>query len=105
MNAILLLILGGVIITGGDIFLKQWATSSKLLFLLVGLFVSLIGLLFLAFGFKSKGLAVANILFIAVNIMTLLLVQIFYFKEKLALPQFLGVIISIIGICLIEFKL
>ncbi len=104
MNAILLIILGGIVITGGDILLKQWAMSSKSLFLLSGLFISLIGLLFLAFGFKSKGLAVANIVFVAANIITLLLIQIFYFKEKLGLPQFTGIILAIIGICLIEFK-
>ena len=103
MNGLLLLIIGGVVITGGDILLKKWATNSQILFLLAGLFVSVIGLLFLALGLKSKSLAVGNIIFVAVNMIVLVLAQIFYFKEALSSVQLLGIAIAVVGVCMIEF--
>jgi len=102
MNAIILLIIGGAIITGGDLLLKKWATNSQLWVLLAGLFISVIGLVFLAFGFKSKSIATANIIFIAVNMITLLLAQIFYFKETLTSIQFFGILLSVVGLFIIE---
>jgi len=103
MNGMLLLIIGGAIITGGDILLKKWATNSGILFLLSGLSISLIGLLFLALGFKSKSLTIGNIIFVAVNMIVLVLAQVFYFKEALSYIQLLGIAISVIGVCIIEF--
>ena len=103
MDGLLLLVIGGAIITGGDILLKKWATSSNLIFLLGGLLISVVGLLFLALGLKSKSLAIGNIIFVAVNMIVLVLAQIFYFKETLNSIQLVGIILSVIGVCIIEF--
>lgn len=44
--ALLLLALGGIILTVGDIVMKEWVINNKILFYFIGLFIYLIGLNF-----------------------------------------------------------
>ena len=55
MNVGLLLVLiGGLILTVGDIVFKNWAINNSWLTFIFGLFIWTIGLVFLALSFKYK---------------------------------------------------
>jgi len=106
MNSLILLIIGGTVVTFGDIFLKKWAISYAPIIslrFLIGILISSIGLTFLAFAFRSKSIATANIIFVAVNTIAIIIIQMLYFKEKITLIQLIGIIIAAAGVILIEF--
>lgn len=100
--AILILLVGGIILTIGDVFMKKWVESNNISLFLIGLFVYLIAMIFLAFSFKYKNIAVASIIFAIFNVIALSLVSWFYFKETLSLMQISGIIFGIIAIVLLE---
>jgi multidrug transporter EmrE-like cation transporter len=100
--AIILLLIGGIILTVGDIFMKKWVNTNAHIFYFVGLVIYLIGLNFLAQSFKFKNIAVASLIFILVNIVTLSIVSWFYFKETLSPLQIAGMIFGIIAVIILE---
>jgi len=100
--AIILLLIGGLILTIGDIFMKKWINTNAYLFYFIGLATYLIGLNFLAQSFKFKNIAVASVIFVIFNIVTLSLVSWFYFKETLSPMQIIGIVIGIIAIVVLE---
>jgi len=101
-KAIIILFLGGSILTIGDIVMKKWVLSNSLGTFILGLSIYLIGLVFLAFSFKFKNIAVASTIFVIFNVVTLSLVSFFYFKEVISPLQILGIFIGIIAIIVLE---
>lgn len=100
--AIILLLIGGVILTIGDIFMKKWVNTNSYVFYIVGLAIYLIGLNFLAQSFKFKNIAVASVIFVIFNVVTLSIVSWLYFKETLSMMQIIGIIIGIMSIVILE---
>lgn len=100
--AIILLLIGGLILTVGDIFMKKWVNTNAYLFYFIGLATYLIGLNFLAQSFKFKNIAVASVIFVIFNVVTLSIVSWLYFKETLSPLQITGMIIGIIAIIVLE---
>ena len=100
--AIILLLIGGIILTLGDILMKQWVITNRYLFYFIGLVVYLIGLNFLAQSFKFKNIAVASVIFVIFNVVTLSLVSWLYFKETLSLMQIVGIMLGIASIIVLE---
>jgi multidrug transporter EmrE-like cation transporter len=100
--AIILLFIGGVILTLGDILMKKWVVTNKYLFYFIGLAVYLVGLNFLAQSFKFKNIAVASVIFVIFNVVTLSLVSWFYFKETLSFTQIIGITLGIASIVVLE---
>lgn len=100
--AIILLSVGGLIVTVGDILMKKWVASNNWYFFIGGLLVWLFGNSFLAFSFKTENIAVASVIFIVFNIVTLALVSWLYFKEPLSTYQIIGIIFSLIAVSFLE---
>jgi len=99
---IILLLIGGLILTIGDIFMKKWVATDTYLFYFIGLATYLIGLNFLAQSFKFENIAVASVIFVVFNVATLGIVSWLYFKETLSTLQIAGIIIGIIAIIVLE---
>jgi len=99
---IILLFIGGMVLTVGDIFMKKWVAVDRPVFYIVGMIIYLIGLNFLAQSFKYKNIAVASVIFVAVNVITLSLVSWWYFKESLSLLQILGIVVGLASIVILE---
>lgn len=100
--AFILLLIGGIILTIGDIVMKKWVTNNNYVFYIVGLIVYLIGLNFLAQSFKYKNIAVASVIFVIFNVVTLSLVSWLYFKETLSLFQIIGIVLGICSVIILE---
>jgi multidrug transporter EmrE-like cation transporter len=102
MPPIILLFLGGTILTIGDIIFKFYFEKSRYSLYVLGLMTYLVGLIFLVKTFKTQNIAVASAVFIIINIITLLLVSRFYFGEHLSNFQTIGIVIAIIAIFFLE---
>jgi multidrug transporter EmrE-like cation transporter len=98
----LLLLAGGVILTAGDLFMKQWVNSNRRLFYIIGLAIYMIGMLFLAQSFKHKNIAVASVIFVLFNVITLAIVSWLYFKEGLTGWQLVGIILGLASVAVLE---
>jgi glucose uptake protein len=99
-----LLFFGGVILTLGDIVAKQWVASNKNYLFLLVLFLYLFGLIFLVFSFKYKNIAVASLIFVIFNIITLTLVSWFYFNERLTPLELAGIVLGLVAVSLLEYS-
>jgi len=105
MNSItgsILLLTGGCILTIGDIFMKKWVISDNPKLYLYGMLIYIFSLNFVAFSFKSKNIAVATIIFVLVNVISLTLVSWFYFNEKLSITQLFGIALGIASVIVLE---
>ena len=100
--ALALLAIGGLTLTVGDLFMKEWVTVNKTYIYLIGMVFYIIGLNFLAFSFKYKNIAVASVIFVLINIITLLVFSYFYFHEKLSGLEIAGILLGIAAIVMLE---
>lgn len=99
---ILILFIGGSVLTIGDIVMKKWTTTNSIHLFLSGLFIYLIGLIFLALSYKYKNIAVASTMFVVFNIVTLSFVSWLYFKESLSNFQLIGIFLGIASVAFLE---
>lgn len=100
----MLLLTGGIILTAGDLFMKQWVNSNRRLFYIIGLAIYLVGLLFLAQSFKHKNIAVASVIFVLFNVITLAIVSWLYFKEGFSGWQIAGVLLGLASVVILELS-
>ena len=98
----LLLFIGGSVLTVGDIVMKKWVTNNNIFLFVEGLAIYLVGLIFLAYSFKYKNIAVASTIFVVFNIITLSIVSWFYFKETLSTVQLIGIVFGIFSVLFLE---
>ncbi len=98
----ILLFIGGSVLTIGDIVMKKWIVNNNVFLFIIGLIIYLIGLIFLAYSFKYKNIAVASTIFVIFNVITLTIVSWFYFKETLTPFQIIGIILGISSIIFLE---
>jgi len=99
---ILIIFIAGIGLTIGDIIMKKWAMTGNAIFYVIGMIAYMIAIGFLAESFKYKNLAVANAICVGLNVVTLVIVSWFYFKEALTISQTIGVLLIVIGIVIIE---
>ena len=92
---ILLLFLGGILLTIGDLIMKEWVINNKMLFYVAGLAVYLVGLMLLAHTFKYKNIAVASTMFVIFNVVTLSLASWILFKEPLSIKEIAGIALGL----------
>lgn len=82
--------------------MKEWTMKNNALYFFLGLFVYMIGLTFLAHSYKYENIAVASIIFVIVNIVTLLGVSAFYFNETLTPFQKIAIVFGISAVVMLE---
>ena len=102
MTALIWLLLGGVVLTLGDIVFKFWVEKPQLPLYIGGLGIYLVDLMFLVQSFKTENIAVATTIFVIANIIILALVSWLYFNEKLSLLQMAGIALAICAVFLLE---
>ena len=100
---ILLTLLGGIILTVGDIVMKKWIINNNWYIFISGLLIWLLGNSFLALSFKYTNIAIASLWLVLFNIITLLFVSYFYFGEKLSTIQIIGIILGLVAAAILEY--
>ena len=99
---LLILFIGGATLTLGDIVMKRWVISNNVYEFIFGIFIYIIGMMFLSWSFKHKNIAVASTIFVVFNVITLMIVSWIFFKEPLSIKEILGISLGIIGILIME---
>ena len=101
-NGTLLVIIGGLILTIGDLVLKGWATSNNPKSFIIGMAIWIAGLVCLAFSFKHKNIAIASLVFTLTNIISLCVISWLVYKESLTNQQMLGIFLGVVSVALLE---
>ncbi|MBP6889077.1 MAG: EamA family transporter [Candidatus Moranbacteria bacterium] len=97
-----LTITAGIILTIGDIVLKQWVRNSSSLFYAGGIFLYLISMNLLAYSYKYENIAVASLLMVIFNILTLTFVGYFFFHENITPYEIIGIVLGIASVSFLE---
>lgn len=101
----LLLITGGsLFLTVGDIVAKAWVQTDKPLAYVLTLGLYLAGLVFLTLSFRYKNIAIASMLLIILNIVTLTLWSWIVYGETLNKIQITGLILGLTATLLLEYN-
>jgi multidrug transporter EmrE-like cation transporter len=101
--SIILLFLGGVILTIGDVIATQWIRfGGNYLYIIVLLFY-LAGMIFLVKSYKTEDIPVASIILVIFNVIVLIFIGVFLFNEEINFLKILGIILCFISIFLLEF--
>ncbi len=99
------LFIGGVVLTVGDLVFKTWVEKGMgySLLYIFGVFVYLIGSMLLVESYKyDVNIAVAGIVQVLFNTIILVIFTYFYFHEPLTTKQFAGIILGVLSIYLIR---
>lgn len=104
LKPLLLLFIGGVVLTAGDIVMKKWVISDSSYLYIIGIVIYMIGMNFLAVSFKYKNIAVASTLFVLFNVITLLIVSWVFFKERLSVTEIIGVALGLASVTVLELS-
>jgi len=102
VEIILLLTIGAIFLTTGDIIAKKWVLSDKKYWYFLTLLFYIIGLNFLIASYRFEDIAVASITLEILNITILTLVGIRLYKEKISKTELTGIILGIISIIILE---
>ncbi len=100
--ALFLTITAGILLTIGDIVLKQWVKHSYSSLYIGGILLYLISMNLLAHSYKYEDIAVASMLMVIFNILTLTLIGYFFFHENITLYEITGIILGIASIGFLE---
>ncbi|MBP9855843.1 MAG: hypothetical protein KBC48_00835 [Candidatus Pacebacteria bacterium] len=101
---IILLTIGGLILTAGDFMMKKWVITNEWWVYATGLAIWLIGLNFLALSFKYKNIAVASVIFVLINVISLAIISWLYFGEPLSWWQIGGLTLGVLAIVILEIS-
>lgn len=85
-----------------DVLFKKWAIENKSYLLAVGLVIYMIGTTFWAYSLRYGHLSKAISIFAVLNLIILVLVGIFFFKEDLLLVNKIGIAFGVLSVILME---
>jgi multidrug transporter EmrE-like cation transporter len=100
--ALVLILAGGVVLTVGDLIMKKWVAGGGNLIYGLGLAVYMVGMVFLSQSYRFKNIAVASLMLVIFNIVTLLIISWFFYHEQLSVLQFVGFIFGLISVVILE---
>ncbi len=102
MNPLILIFLGGLILTAGDFFMKKWVDSNDSYQFIYGILLYLVSMVILGYSFKFKNIAVASTIMVIFNVVTLMLLSWGFFDEKLSTAQIFGIFFGILAVIFCE---
>ena len=98
-----LIIIGVALEVAGDVFFKWWAIENKTMLLVVGLLIYFTGAAFWAVSLKYGPLSKAITIFTVLNLIAVVLIGVFFFKENLTILNKIGVALGVLSVLLMEF--
>lgn len=104
MLPLLILFLGGLVLTAGDLVMKSWVGNGRVALFLIGLVIYMVGLIFLSQSFRYQHIAVASLVLVVFNVITLVIISYLFFKETLSILQIIGLILGLIAVGLLEIS-
>jgi spermidine export protein MdtJ len=102
MNAIIQLAIAGIMVALGDLALAQWAKSSQVAFLLIGVFSNILGIITYARVLSLEHIGVATAVFLGLNILIVAFGSFLVFGESISAARAAGLAVIATGIVLVE---
>ena len=99
---VLLMITSGTLLTIGDIWCKRWLMTGSNWWYAATLATYIAALNFTMQVFKGKNITIATCIIILFNTISFLLINWFYFGEKLSSMQLAGIVVGLIAVVLLE---
>ncbi len=99
MYSILVVLGGGVLLTAGDVVLKNWLVTKSSWQYAGGFALYVLGLVCLIESFKHQNIAVASAVLVISNLAMLSIVSWLYFKEPLSPTSIVGMVLAVGAIC------
>ncbi|MBI4118245.1 MAG: hypothetical protein HY455_01750 [Parcubacteria group bacterium] len=97
------ILVGGIILTGGDIMTKLAIEGRGETFFWTGFTLFIIGEFFLAMSFFGQNIAQASLAMVIINILALTLVNIFVFHESMSLLGYAAMVLGLVSYIVLEF--
>ena len=99
----MILIAGAVLLEViADVIFKYWSISSKGFLITVGIIVYSIGTVMWAYSLKFGDLSKLVTVFTVLNLVAVVLVGFFLFKEEVSLINMIGILLGVISVILIQ---
>lgn len=99
---IIILVIGGVLLTIGDIFMKEWLIKNSNVFFGAGLIIYFISMVLLAISYKFENIAIASTIIEIINTISIILIFTIFFKESMSVVQIIGLIFGVISLILLK---
>ncbi len=100
-----ILILTAVLLeVAGDFFFKKWSLSDNLTTLLVGFGVYFLGGVLWALSLKYEALSKAIIIFTLLNLILVVFIGLFWFKEQISIWAKIGILLGLTSIVLLNIE-
>ena len=103
VSPFLLIAVGGVLLTIGDIIAKMWVDAPEPRLFIVTLVLYLMAMVCLIFSFRGKNIAVASLLLVLCNIGMLALWSWLVLDESLSRKEMVGLVLGCLAILLLEW--
>jgi multidrug transporter EmrE-like cation transporter len=85
-----------------DVILKKWTLDGKHIYFLFGVLVYLVAIILWAFSLKHEFLSKAISIVTVINLIIVVLIWVFYFKEDLSTLNKIWILFGVISLILIE---
>jgi multidrug transporter EmrE-like cation transporter len=101
-NWVFILAGGGVSLTVGDVFMKEWVRSDSRLMYALGMTAYITALAMLAYSFRHYNIAVASIMLTLFNVIALAVVSYLAYGESLSSMQAVGLCLGLAAVVAME---
>lgn len=104
LSPLIILLIGGVILTVGDIIAAEWVRSEGGIVLFAStMFFYIIAMIFLVASYEKEDIPVATVILITFNVIILSIVGIVIFNEELTPGKIIGLVLGLISLMFLEF--
>lgn len=100
------LIIVGLGLVAGDLFMKKWSISGEsfkdlsIIFYILGVVIYGVSLTLYAYQLRTVNFGIATIVPILINLVVIALISFFYYKEVLSIYEVTGIFLAIIAVIL-----
>jgi drug/metabolite transporter (DMT)-like permease len=99
-----LMLLGGVILTLGDLAIKTWIIQQNRPAFWLGMAIYMAGMAVLAHTFRHRNIATASIICVVFNVITLIIATRFLYGETISRQKYLGMGVGVMAIVILEME-
>ncbi|CAK6692625.1 hypothetical protein WH5701_15821 [Synechococcus sp. WH 5701] len=97
-----MLLIGGVILTIGDLAIKTWIIKENRPAFWLGMMIYMAGMAILAHAFRYRNIATASIICVVFNVITLILATRLIYGESISKQQYVGMGVGVLAIIILE---
>ncbi len=101
-NVLTWLFLAGCLLTVGDICQKESTLRHSTILFIAGICIWTLSTVILAYSYAFRNMAVATLLYVIFNILTLLIISWLWYNEPLNIKSLLGMTMGLLAIYLLE---